>query len=180
MSRAAEEEFMPKQPRKPGRRHHAVANVNNKEPIFDEDPEAAPLLEDYIEKAKSKFDFELVNYAIMGNHVHFLIEPGEGESISRIMQWILGCFAQAWNRLKGKSGHFWGGRFWSRPVGSDYDMAVVFSYISQNRVKAGKAKSAADWKYGGAYCFKEGLTTGTFRVIRPGKYKYLYYLYYGH
>jgi REP element-mobilizing transposase RayT len=182
--RTAPEEFMPRKPRPKGEISHVGATTNNKEPHFDECPIARPLLEDIIEKAKKKFDFLLINYCIMGNHVHLLIAPGEGECLSRIMQWILGCFAQEWNRRKNRSGHFWGGRFWSRVIEDEEDLRNVFNYIAENPVKAGKAKEPKGWKFCGAYCYHNGIRgrkTGIFRVIRPGKYQYLYkYLYDGH
>jgi REP element-mobilizing transposase RayT len=153
---------------------HVSAETNNKEPFFDDCPLARPLLAKRIEAAAEKFNFTLLNYCIMGNHIHLLIEQGEDNDLSRIMQWILGCFAQEWNRIKGRSGHFWGGRFWSRVIEDEEDMIAVFNYIAENPVKARKAKKAADWKYGGVYCYHEGVKTGVFLVIRPGKYIYLF------
>jgi putative transposase len=107
----------------------------------------------------------------MGNHIHLLMQPADGENLSRIMQWFLGCFAQAWNREKGLSGHFWGGRFWSRPITTEEDLARVFDYIAQNPVKAGEVKKPADWKYSGVRYYKAGKKH---IIDPPQKYKHLF------
>jgi putative transposase len=167
-----------------GAAYHIVIKVNNGAIVFKDYPEASLLFLQYAERALKKYDFSLINFCIMDNHVHFLLEPGEGEDLSRIMQWLLGCFAQEWNRRKNRTGHFWNGRFWSRPITSDEDLANVFNYISQNPVKAGEAKEPKDWVFSGAYCYHNGIKgrkTGIFRIIKPGKRICLYQrLFYGH
>jgi len=50
-----------------------------------------------VRRAKNKYSFELRSFVLMDNHVHFLIKPGKNESLSRIMQWILGVFGRAFN-----------------------------------------------------------------------------------
>jgi hypothetical protein len=59
-------------------------------------------------RAKGRYRFRIWNFCIMGNHIHFLIEPAKGESLSAVMQWILGEFAMSYNRRCGLTGHVWG------------------------------------------------------------------------
>jgi putative transposase len=87
----------------------------------------------------------------MGNHVHFLIKPRPGVSLSKIMQWLLGVFAQLWNKKHGLSGHLWGDRFFSRIISGILDFLKVFSYIDQNPVVSGLADRPEQWEYGGAW-----------------------------
>jgi len=42
-----------------------------------------------VARARKRYDFRIENFTLMGNHFHLLIRPGRGESLSRIMQWIL-------------------------------------------------------------------------------------------
>jgi REP element-mobilizing transposase RayT len=65
-----------------------------------------------VKRAKRKYDFAVVNFCIMGNHVHFIIRPGAKENLSRIMQRILSVFAIRFNRQHRFIGHVW------------YDMAI--------------------------------------------------------
>jgi len=133
-----------------GAEYHVTARINRGEMIFlnREDRE---LFIEILKRAKKKFDFSLKNFCIMGNHVHFLIKPGLGVSLSKIMQWLLGVFAQLWNKRHGLSGHLWGDRFFSRIILGILDFLRVFSYIDQNPVAAGLADHSEQWEYGGAW-----------------------------
>ena len=94
----------------------------------------------------------------MGNHIHLLIKPGPGASLSKIMQWILGVFAQLWNKKHGLFGHLWGDRFFSRIILGILDFLKVFLYIDNNPVIAGLAKHPDQWEYGGLWHYKKGIT----------------------
>lgn len=110
-----------------------------------------------LERAKKKFVFSLKNFCIMGNHVHLLIKPGPGVSLSKIMQWILGVFAQLWNKKHNLSGHLWGDRFFSRIILGILDFLRVFLYIDYNPVIAGLVTQPEQWMYGGLWHHKKGL-----------------------
>ncbi|MDR0784407.1 MAG: transposase, partial [Treponema sp.] len=62
------------------------------------DPLFKLLFLSFVKKAKRKFHFQLWDFCIMGNHIHFLIKPGKDASLSEIMQWIKCNFAKAWNK----------------------------------------------------------------------------------
>ncbi|MDR1398472.1 MAG: transposase [Treponema sp.] len=106
----------------------------------------------FIKKAKEKYPFELFNFCIMDNHIHLLIKPEKGQSLSIIMQWIKGNFARYWNKLHNKkSGHLWGKRFFSKIINDVRQFVQVFKYIDQNPKRAGLVKEAEDWTFGGLY-----------------------------
>lgn len=104
---------------------------------------------DVVKRAKKKFDFQVENFCIMGNHVHMIIRPGRGECLSSIMQWILGVFAMAYNRQCGRSGHIWGERFFSRIIRSLREFMLIFRYIDDNPVNAGQVDDRRKWMWGG-------------------------------
>ncbi|MDR1126619.1 MAG: transposase [Treponema sp.] len=58
----------------------------------------------YVKKAKRKFRFNLLDFCIMGNHIHCLIKPDKDGNLSEIMQWIKCNFAKAWNKAQGRKG----------------------------------------------------------------------------
>ncbi|MDR2419402.1 MAG: transposase [Treponema sp.] len=58
----------------------------------------------FTKKAKEKYPFQLLNFCIMDNHIHLLIKPAPGQSLSKIMQWIKGNFAKYWNKVHNKQG----------------------------------------------------------------------------
>ena len=138
-----------------GAEYHVSARINRGEMVFRirEDRE---LFMSIIKRAKRKFNFLLKNFCIMGNHIHFIIKPEAGNSLSKIMQWILGVYAQTWNKKHGLSGHLWGERFFSRIIKGIEDFLRVFLYIDQNPVAAGLVEQPGHWEYGGAWYQKNG------------------------
>jgi Transposase and inactivated derivatives len=102
-----------------------------------------------IRRAKKKYNFEIENFCIMGNHFHMIIRPGEGEYLSSIMQWILSVFAMAYNKVNGLTGHVWGERFHSSIINSIRELIHTFAYIDLNPVVSGLASSPGEWPYCG-------------------------------
>lgn len=117
----------------------------------------------YLAKAKKKFRFQLVNFCVMGNHIHLLLQPGRHENLSAIMRWLLGGFSRAYNKSRGVKGHFWGERFYSRVLDGLRQIAVAFDYIDRNPAKAGLVASVRDWIYGG----QGRITIGDQRILDP-------------
>jgi putative transposase len=133
-----------------GATYHVSSKIDH-DAMALKDAEIKGVFLDLLEKAKKKFEFELLNFTVMDNHVHFLIKPGDGVSLSKIMQWIKCNFAKKWNRMHGTRGHLWGERFHSRIIQDERDFAETSAYIDNNPVKAGLVKEAGDWRFGGLY-----------------------------
>lgn len=133
----------------PGARYHVTGRVNNREFLLERQA-AKALLENVLIRAKERFNFESDTYVIMGNHYHIMIKPHKTENLSRIMQWIMSVYAMSYNRLSGRSGHFWGERFFSRIINSFQEYLQVLQYIELNPVTAGLVGNPWDWAYSGA------------------------------
>ena len=140
-----------------GAEYHVTARINRGEMVFliQEDRE---LFMAILKRAKKKFNFLLKNFCVMGNHIHLLIKPGPGVSLSKIMQWLLSVFAQSWNKKHNLSGHLWGERFFSRIISGILDFLHVFIYIDYNPVLAGLVIQPEQWMYGGLWHHKKGIT----------------------
>ncbi len=107
-------------------------------------------------RARFKFNFTVVNICIMENHFHLMIRPGDGESLSRIMQWILSCFAMRFNRYHGINGHVWYDRFKSYVIGSLRQFQRTFDYILDNPVRAGLVATPEEYRYSGLAFIRDG------------------------
>ena len=140
-----------------GAEYHVTARINRGEKIFLA-REDRDLFMEILRRAGKKYKFTVKNFCIMGNHVHLLIKPEHGESLSKIMQWLLGVFAQVWNKKHNLSGHLWGDRFFSRIISGFLDFLRVFLYIDYNPVIAGMVERPEQWEYGGLWHHKEGIS----------------------
>jgi putative transposase len=136
--------------------YHVTARINRGEMILTprEDKE---LFMKIFRRAKKKFVFQIKNFCIMENHIHLFIKPGKGESLSKIMQWLLSVFAMAWNRKHQLSGHVWGERFFSRIISRFQDYLTVFAYIDENPVMAHLVEYPWEWEYGGLWHHRIGI-----------------------
>jgi putative transposase len=144
--------------------YHVCALINRQEMIFQAGvsmPEMGnvylkpdsikELFMTVIKDAGEKYKFSIKNFCIMGNHVHLLIKPHKNESLSSIMQWILGVFAKRYNRLYKLKGHVWYDRFKSRIIESFQQLVNTFLYISNNPIRARLVDSPLFYLYNGVY-----------------------------
>jgi putative transposase len=129
-----------------GASYHVCARINDRA-LFLERPEIKELFLDTLRRARKKYSFALDNICIMGNHFHLIIRPAPGQNLSRIMQWIMGVFAMAYNRAMGHTGHVWGKRFFSEILGSVHAYLRRFRYIDENPLKVGLVKSPEEWPW---------------------------------
>ena len=111
--------------------YHVTARINRGEMIFNENAMRLLFLS-FVTLAKKKYPCAIYNFCVMGNHVHFAIRPDKGSSLSKIMQWLLGNYAKAWNKAHGVTGHLWGDRFFSKIIRGKKAFRRVFEYISLN------------------------------------------------
>ncbi|NLH90496.1 MAG: hypothetical protein GX469_09295 [Treponema sp.] len=144
--------------------YHVYAKINRAECIFDNKGIKDLFLKVVLRaktKARHPYKFEIANFCIMGNHIHFLIRPARGESLSKIMQWILSVFAIHYNKIIQSKGHVWYDRFKSVLINTIRQFILVYEYISNNPIKAGLCTLSSEYRYCGAYF----ISKNDFRII---------------
>jgi putative transposase len=135
--------------------YYVTVKVNRGEMAFTDEAMRLLFL-DFIKRTKKKYSFSIYNFCIMGNHIHLVIRPDKDSSLSKIMQWLLGNYAKAWNKAHGVTGHFWGDRFFSKVISSTAEsFRKAFEYASRNPVVAGLVTKIEEWQYGGLCHFKK-------------------------
>jgi len=83
-----------------------------------------------LNQALDKYSFELIAYTIMDNHFHFYIRTNkDGETISRIMQYIKSQYARRFNKLTARIGPFWNERFKDTIIEISKNPITLFFYI---------------------------------------------------
>jgi putative transposase len=136
--------------------YHVTSRTNDKIKVFDNKLGRKIMLLT-LEGAKEKYGFTLTNFCVMPTHIHLLIKPKEGTSLSKIMLWIKTQSAKRWNFIHGSTDHMWGHRYFTRIVKDNYDYQCIMNYIDQNPVKAGLATNPVQWIASGAYHKYHGL-----------------------
>ena len=94
--------------------------------------------------------YELICWCIMPNHVHTLIAPVEGMSLSEIMYDWKSYTTHAINKALNRKGKLWMMEYFDRYIRDDNHFQKVVNYIHNNPVKAGLVADPADWRWSSA------------------------------
>jgi len=140
-----------------GALYHVTSRTNDKIRVFDNNLGRRIMLMT-LHDAKEKYRFRLANFCVMPTHIHLLIRPEEGTSLSRIMQWIKTNSAKHWNSIHGSKDHLWGERYFAREIKNQQEYEFVMDYIDKNPVVVGLAENPAAWMASGAYYRDKGIS----------------------
>jgi putative DNA methylase len=106
-----------------------------------------------VEGALLHFDgqrYRVLAWCVMPNHVHVLIEPLGGCTLSSIVQSWKSFTAKKANALLKQDGRFWAPDYFDRYVRDAAHFEALVYYIEHNPVKAGLAKTATEWIWSSA------------------------------
>jgi putative transposase len=126
-----------------------------------------------LDEARYKFDFRLIGYVIMPEHVHLLMSEPKGGSVSRVLQVLKQRVSRAMRGRKRRGGgkqlrldfadglqedrRFWQRRFYDFNVWSDAKRKEKLHYMHANPVKERLVKHAKDWPWSsfGFYAYED-------------------------
>ena len=93
--------------------------------------------------------YELVEWCIMPNHVHVLINVLPGSSLSTIMHSWRTFTAHEANKVLGRTGQFWMHEYFDRYIRDEEHLNKTINYIRNNPVKAGLVTDYDSWRWRG-------------------------------
>lgn len=104
----------------------------------------------WMRKAKSRFDINILNYAVTSNHIHVLMENKKNvNAISKALHLTEGRTAQDFNIRKSRRGPFWEDRYNATAVESGTHLMNCMVYIDMNMVRARVVSHPKDWPFCG-------------------------------
>jgi REP element-mobilizing transposase RayT len=112
-------------------------------------PEVAGL----IASAVQFFDgqrYELRSWVVMPNHVHAVVWPMPGHTLSDILHSWKSFTSKAANQLLNRTGEFWQAESFDHWIRDDAEHARLAAYVENNPVKAGFCQCPEDWKWSSA------------------------------
>jgi putative transposase len=132
----------------PGFPHHVTQRGNRRQRTFFSEDDFQRYL-DFLGASAKAFDFDVLSYCLMPNHVHLLAVPLTEYSLRDGISQIHQSYTRLINRTQKWSGHLWQGRFFSCPVDPER-AAHVARYIELNPVRAGLCVHPCDYKWSSA------------------------------
>ena len=112
-----------------------------------------PRIAELVENALLHFDgerYRLIEWCVMPNHVHALIETIEGHGLPDIARSWKTFTAREANKLLGREGEFWMEDYFDRYIRDERHLEAARDYIRNNPVKAKLCMRAEDWQWSSA------------------------------
>lgn len=132
----------------PGISHHVTQRGNNREIVFFDQEDRRRYLH-WLKEYANRHCLEVWAYCLMTNHIHLIVVPQEGESLSGALRDSHMRYTQYINRKYGRSGHLWQGRFYSCPLDEAHMLAAI-KYVERNPIRAGLVTLAHEWPWSSA------------------------------
>jgi putative transposase len=101
----------------------------------------------YLGEYSRNFGCDIHAYVLMTNHVHLLLTPKEPESAGRMMKHLGQRYVQYINRINGRSGTLWEGRFASCLAQTEDYVLACYRYIELNPVRAGMVTHPRQYRW---------------------------------
>ncbi len=131
----------------PGFPHHVVQRGHNRNAVFVGPADYEVYLAN-LAHWKQVFDVAVQAWCLMTNHVHLVLVPRrEGAGISGLMRRLSARQGRYVNRVEGRLGTLWCGRFHSSVVDSDAYLLACLRYVEMNPVRAGIAAHPRDYPW---------------------------------
>jgi putative transposase len=126
--------------------YHAINRGNNRDVVFEDDADFEAFLI-ALARTQERYPFRLYGYCLMTNHVHLLVRPEPGVSISRVMQSLMVAHTWRYHRRHRTVGHVWQGRFRSPVVQDEGYLFQVLRYIEANPLRARMVEDPGDYRW---------------------------------
>ena len=130
---------------------HVACRGNNKQVILCSDNDKLKyytLLHDL----KGENGIDIFNYCLMDNHVHLVLFPKPGNTLSKFMKQVNLSYALYFRKQYDYVGHLWQDRFKSCIVGNDSYLLQCGKYVELNPVRAHMVECPGDYRFS-SYAF---------------------------
>lgn len=116
--------------------HHIVHRGHNRRPVFLSDGDRLSYL-DTLREFRAALCLRVYGYCLMTNHVHLIVDPGtDCSALGKLMKRLAGRHTRRLNRLKGRTGTAWEGRFKCSLIDTNSYLLACSRYVDLNPVRA--------------------------------------------
>jgi len=130
----------------PGQIYHLTVTTRERAPIF-RDFDAACAACRTFENSALLGEAALLAWVLMPDHAHWLLQLGESDCLSGVVNKLKSASARDVNRTLGRQGALWTRAFHDHALRKDETVEAVASYIIANPIRAGLASHPAHYPY---------------------------------
>jgi putative transposase len=115
--------------------HHVILRGNNRQDIFKTTADYQRMLDLLFEHSRAQ-QVDVHAYVLMSNHLHLLVTPQQDQALPKMMQAVGRSYVQVFNKVHGRTGTLWEGRYRSTLIQTDRYLLACMAYIDLNPVRA--------------------------------------------
>ena len=111
---------------------------------------ANPRIARLVSDALRRFDgerYRLHAWCVMPNHVHVVVTPLAGYTLSSLVHTWKSFTAGEANKRLGRRGHFWMQEYFDRAIRDERHFRAAVEYVEHNPVQAGLCKAPEAWPW---------------------------------
>ena len=140
--------------------HHIVQRGHNRSSVFAEPADFRYYLQT-LRTWKNNLGVKVYSYCLMTNHVHLILEPpDDGGVVGELMRRLAGRQTRYVNKLEGRTGSLWDGRYKASPIQTDRYLLACSAYVELNPVRARIAATTEDYPWSSIHRKIEATHTG--------------------
>jgi putative transposase len=124
--------------------HHVILRGNNRQDIFKATADYQRMLDLLAEHSKVQ-GVDIHAYVLMSNHLHLLVTPQQDQALPKMMQAVGRSYVQVFNKVHGRTGTLWEGRYRSTLIQTDRYLLACMAYIDLNPVRAHMVAQPEDY-----------------------------------
>ncbi len=125
--------------------YHVTSRGNEKKPVFKTDTDRQNFL-NTLQHVNKRYNWICHAYCLMTNHYHLLIETPDGNLAIGKRQ-LNGVYTQLFNKLHGRTGHLFRGRYKAILIQKDSHLLEVCRYVVLNPVRAKMVETPEDYPW---------------------------------
>ena len=124
--------------------HHVILRGNDRQDIFRNTGDYQRML-DLFEQHSREQGVEIHAYVLMTNHLHLLLTPQKEQGLPKMMQAVGRSYVQIFNKVHGRTGTLWEGRYRSTLIQTERYLLACMAYIDLNPVRATMVAQPEDY-----------------------------------
>jgi putative transposase len=143
--------------------HYVTFTCHHRQPHLESDS-ARDVFEHTLERVRRWYDFYIVGYVVMPEHVHLLVSEPERSSLAVALQMLKQVSSRKLHDRTGDKA-FWQKRYYDFNIWNERKRVEKLRYMHRNPVKRGLVENPEDWKCRVPQAFSPSLSTregGTF------------------
>ncbi len=109
-------------------------------------PEERGLVLDHVRSGAGSY-YRLAAVVVMPDHVHLVLRPEHGFTLSRVLKGIKGVSARLLNQRRGLRGAVWQDESWDRIIRDEKEFVSVLQYLEENPVRTGLCQSPEEYSW---------------------------------